>query len=271
MIKALFFDIDGTLIHHAAGGIGEVPPSTLQCLQALRKKGVRLFVATGRPLEMVGFLDSIFPFDGFITFNGQLATDQKGEVLHRVSHHPRDIRQLVELVHADPFPCLLLEQDQKFYVTYFDVMQKHYEMAGLPAPQGPYDLARLEDHPILQFLAYIPPEEKYRLAPLEHIEITSAGPLCFDVIPKGGGKEVGIQAVADRYGWQREELLVFGDGDNDARMLSWAAHSVALGNGTPAAKAAAGYVTTPVGEDGVQNALLHLGVLAEDELRAEQA
>lgn len=54
-------------------------------------------------------------------------------------------------------------------------------------------------------------------------------------------------------------------------MLSWAAHSVALGNGTPAAKAAAGYVTTPVGEDGVQNALLHLGVLAEEELRTEQA
>ena len=82
---------------------------------------------------------------------------------------------------------------------------------------------------------------------------------------------MGIQAVADRYGWQREELLVFGDGDNDARMLSWAAHSVALGNGTPAAKAAAGYVTTPVGEDGVQNALFHLGVLTEEELRAEQA
>ena len=32
------------------------------------------------------------------------------------------------------------------------------------------------------------------------------------------------------------------------------------------AKAAADYVTTPVGEDGVQNALLHFGVLEETEL-----
>ena len=72
---------------------------------------------------------------------------------------------------------------------------------------------------------------------------------------------MGIQAVADRYGWQREELLVFGDGDNDVRMLSWAAHSVALGNGTPAAKAAADYVTAPIGQDGVEKALVHFGLL----------
>lgn len=272
MIKALFFDIDGTLIDHAAGGPGVMPASTLACLQAARRKGIQLYVATGRPLEMVHFLEAYFPFDGFVAFNGQLAVTREGEVLHRLPHHPEDIRKLVELVRADPFPCLIQEQEEKFYVSYFPIMAEHYRWAGLPVPQGPYDLRRLETVPVLQFLAYIPfAEAQQRLSPLEHIEITSAGGEILDVIPKEGGKEVGIQAVADRYGWQREELLVFGDGDNDARMLSWAAHSVALGNGTPAAKAAAGYVTTPVGEDGVQNALLHLGVLAEEELRAEQA
>ena len=105
-----------------------------------------------------------------------------------------------------------------------------------------------------------------RLAPLRHVEITSAGGEILDVIPKGGGKEVGIAAVAQRFGWKREEIMVFGDGDNDCRMLSWAGTGVALGNGTPAAKAAADYVTAPIGEDGIQKALLHFGLLTPEDL-----
>lgn len=272
MVKAVFFDIDGTLIHHAAGGPDKMPPSTLASLKALRAKGVKLFVATGRPLEMVGFLEEFFPFDGFLAFNGQLAVQRDGTVLHCMPHNPEDIRELVSLVHRDPFPCLIQEKEEKFYAVYFDIMREHYEWAGLPVPRGPYDPSRLQEHPVMQFLAYIPYEEAAkRLAPLKHIEITSAGGEILDVIPKSGGKDVGIAAVAEHYGWKQEEIMVFGDGQNDARMLAWAGTGVAMGNGSPAAKAAAGYVTTPVGEDGVQNALLHLGVLAEDELRAEQA
>ena len=77
---------------------------------------------------------------------------------------------------------------------------------------------------------------------------------------------MGIAAVAQRFGWKREEIMVFGDGPNDAKMLAWAGAGVAMGNGVEEAKAAADYVTTPVGEDGVKNALLHFGVLDETEL-----
>ena len=62
--------------------------------------------------------------------------------------------------------------------------------------------------------------------------------------------------------------MVFGDGGNDARMLRWAGTGVAMGNGAPAAKAAADYITTPVGEDGIKNAVLHFGVLTEQDLAA---
>ena len=270
MVKALFFDIDGTLIDHSAGGPGRMPPSTLACLKAARRKGIRLYVATGRPLEMVRFLEGYFPFDGFVTFNGQLVVERDGTVLHRLPHDPEDIRKLVALVRKDPFPCLIQEQEEKFYISPFPVIEEHYRRAGLPAPQGPHGLGRLERVPVMQFLAYVPFEEAARrLAPLEHIEITSAGGDILDVIPQAGGKEVGIAAVADRYGWKREELMVFGDGQNDARMLRWAGTGEALGNGAPAAMAAADYIAAPIGEDGVQKALVRLGVLTREELAQE--
>ena len=160
---------------------------------------------------------------------------------------------------------LIIEEEQCFSLRESPVIQEHFAWAGLPAPEA-YHLSRLEEHPVLQFLAYITPQEYGRLAPLRHIEITGSGHSIADIIPLGGGKEVGIAAVAQRFGWKREEIMVFGDGPNDAKMLAWAGAGVAMGNGVEGAKAAADYVTTPVGEDGVKNALLHFGVLEETEL-----
>lgn len=260
MIKGVFFDIDGTLVDHSAGSV--VPLSTISSLKALRKKGVKLFVATGRIPSMLGFLEEIFPFDGFVSLNGQLVTDREGNVLHRMNHEKEDIRALCALVSQNPFPCLIIEEKESFILAGEQVIGEHFSWAGLPPPPF-YDLSRLDKHPVLQFLAYIPVEEaKKRLKDLPHIEITSAGGNILDIIPKGGGKEMGIAAAANHYGISREEVMVFGDGNNDVRMLRWAGLGVAMGNGSPAAKEAAAYVTDHVGKDGVQKALLHFGILS---------
>lgn len=44
-IRAVFFDVDGTLYSHAAN---EIPESTIQALKKLQQKGIRIFIATGR-------------------------------------------------------------------------------------------------------------------------------------------------------------------------------------------------------------------------------
>ena len=46
MVKAVFFDIDGTLVSFTTHTI---PESTRRALQALRQNGVKVFIATGRP------------------------------------------------------------------------------------------------------------------------------------------------------------------------------------------------------------------------------
>ena len=45
MIKAVFFDIDGTLVSFKTHTI---PQSTLDALALLREKGIKVFIATGR-------------------------------------------------------------------------------------------------------------------------------------------------------------------------------------------------------------------------------
>ena len=73
MIRALFFDIDGTLVSHTSS---DIPADTLDALYRLRDKGILLFLATGRHLREVSQLPLHgFPFDGYVTQTGQLCYD----------------------------------------------------------------------------------------------------------------------------------------------------------------------------------------------------
>jgi len=65
-IKAVFFDIDGTLLSFKTG---KVPDSTQNALQKLREKGIKVIIATGRSINSLHHIDHL-KFDGFITFNG---------------------------------------------------------------------------------------------------------------------------------------------------------------------------------------------------------
>ena len=50
MNKAIFFDIDGTLVSFRTH---EIVPSAYDAIAALRKKGHKVFIATGRPLHLI--------------------------------------------------------------------------------------------------------------------------------------------------------------------------------------------------------------------------
>ena len=262
MIRAIFFDIDGTLLNPKSN---RIPSSTLRALHLLKRREIKLFVATGRPKSMVTFLDEYFPFDGFVTLNGQYCFTRKGDILHKTAIPKQDMRQLLEIQKKTPFPCLLIEAEESFMVNYQRQIAEHFALQGLPVPKV-YNAARLETNEIYQFLTYNPTQYASLLAPLKGIEITSASPFCFDVIPKGGGKEVGIAATAEHFGLNREEVMVFGDGDNDCRMVSWAGTGVAMENAQEETKQAADYVTAAVWDDGIEKALLHFELISPEEL-----
>ncbi len=255
-IRAIFFDVDGTLL-----GAGQrIPDSALSALYKARQNGVRLFVATGRVTAMALFLKDLFDFDGYLTLTGQYGFDRNGRVLHRLPHDPEDIRLLMRLQAQEPFPCLVAEAEDCFMASDSPLVRKHFRDHGLPDPPL-YDIRRIETHDVYQLITYDPENTNPKLAPLKHIRITNAADYCHDVIPENGGKHVGIRKLATYYGLQPSEILVFGDGKNDVDMLRYAGIGVAMGNACPEAKAAAQYITTHVDADGVRHALEHFHVI----------
>lgn len=274
-IKAAFFDIDGTLLDHGNGSV--MPNSTRRALEALQRKGIQVYIASGRGPFMLGQLKELFPFDGYISANGQYIEDGTGAPYPTRTHRPEDILGLAKLGKRERFSAMIIEGMESFPLADDGVNRQLYGWLGVPLPPL-YDPARLEKHPVIQFTVHLDPTgvgvgtagflERGRklLAPLTGVEVTSAGGGILDCIPVGGGKEVGISLVCQRLGIRQEETMVFGDGVNDLRMLAWAGTGVAMGNASDNVKAGADYVTAPVGEDGVARALVALGVLTEQDL-----
>ena len=83
----------------------------------------------------------------------------------------------------------------------------------------------------------------------------------FDVIPAIGGKAAGIQYILQHFGISQNEIMAFGDGNNDIDMLRYANVGVAMGNAGSEVKRQADYVTADVDNDGIWRALKHYEVL----------
>src|SRR5471030_2058816 len=69
MNKAIFFDIDGTLID-CLNGITDITPRVKKAIRALQVKGNYIFIATGRPYAFLNEALRNFGFDGFVLTNG---------------------------------------------------------------------------------------------------------------------------------------------------------------------------------------------------------
>lgn len=79
-----------------------------------------------------------------------------------------------------------------------------------------------------------------------------------DVLPKNWGKNDGAEYLRQALGLSLDEIVVFGDADNDLSIMRWATNSVAVANATPAVASAARYHIGPASEDAVADALLDI-------------
>ena len=258
MIKIAFFDIDGTLVSFKTH---TVPASAARALDTMRRDGVKLVICTGRSYtELQPELKS--GFDAYITMNGQRC------------FRGTDVFRDVHLDSADT--CVIVDQVEE---GLYDVVVKldrgeGYAYANRRSERirqneaevnlvYPVDDIRLAlEYPVYQFCAYVDKEDEHILLDeTENVATTRWSNLFCDVVPAQGGKDLGVAAVLERYGFSREEAIAFGDGENDLPMLSAVGTSVAMGNAWDIVKERADYVTDDVDSDGIWNACCHFGLV----------
>ncbi len=258
MIKAVFFDIDGTLITF---NTHEMPDSTRRALETLRQKGVKLFLATGRAPQSVDFMKRYFDFDGVISFNGLYCFDKSG-VLHNDPLPFETVLSVLPYLEKNKIASSFETIGANWFNLVNDKVRALIRLVGVdePEPQA-VDISALKQD-VYQMTVFVSPREEAELiARLPGCKAMRWYPTFVNVISESGGKSVGIAKVCEKYGIKREEIMAFGDGGNDVDMLEYAGIGVAMGNAGEDAKAAADFVTTAVDDDGIFNALKHFNVI----------
>ncbi|MBE6469113.1 MAG: Cof-type HAD-IIB family hydrolase [Coriobacteriaceae bacterium] len=255
MIKAAFFDIDGTLTSFKTHTI---PESTKRALAALRAAGIATVISTGRnTFEMLP--ETRTGFDAYITMNGQYCFDDQG-VFRDSPIDESDVRAIVEQARGGAYDLVVLQRDRAFVNARGERVLANEREVGLTFEVDSLD--RALEEPVYQLCPFISSDEEEQVhAATRHVSITRWTELFCDVVPASGGKGVGVAAVLDRLGVTPEEAVAFGDGENDLPMFRAVGCAVAMGNAWDSVKAEADHVTTSVDDDGIWNACRHLGLV----------
>ena len=257
MVKAIFFDVDGTLVDPATH---DVPQSTVDSLYALREKGIKLFVATGRHMSMMDAVRAQFEFDGYVSVSGQFCLC--GDTVVHSNPIPRQgMEEMMAAMAEHGFSGMFLEGEECWLNLHDEMAEQFLQDFQVKTPCV-QSLSRALERPVYQVITMLSPQEEWKLLErAEHLRCVRWYHGFTDAMPPDGGKDVGIQAVLDWAGITSEETMAFGDGENDLTMFACVGKSVAMGNASDTVKERADYVTAHVSEHGVRKALEHFGLL----------
>ena len=275
MIKAAFFDIDGTLLNSN----GEILESTKRGIEKLHQQDVICCIASGRGPKSINSLIGKLPMDAYVLYNGQIVFSHdagiyehyfENETLERLAKFgDEENKQMIFGGRKEFFGSQSMQFGQrklikqiyhllpaKFSARDLEKLLKKWQI--LPKKENKFISLPIFDEPIYQCVLLSPESEQSRLEELfPECQFTRSNPYSVDIIPKGGSKMVGIEKVLEHYGIDSSEAIAFGDSWNDTEMLSEIGLGVAMGNGNDDIKELADFVTKSNDDDGIYHALVH--------------
>ena len=268
MIRALFFDLDGTLLTSRK----TLADSTRTALQQCQKQGIGLFLATARaPLldKMLGWTEAEFRlFDGGIYCNGAC------EKLHGQTHYiflPAPlVTRCVQTVNPIPALHLALQLQEERHAFNHPLAAAAYGQWGI-APQSVVPLEASAFCQTVKILIYF--ENLIdSVTPLPISLVESCRQICQDqanihltdqgkvmqISNSRTSKYQSIDHLRHQLGLQPDEIAVFGDDWNDLEMLTGFPHGIVMGNADPELRRQIRCQTRSNDEDGIAWALHEL-------------
>ncbi|WP_371378064.1 HAD-IIB family hydrolase [Sporomusa aerivorans] len=248
--KIVFFDVDNTIVDRDNNCI---PASTLAGIHTLKQNGTLVALATGRSLKMLQDENLLALADIIISSNGSLAT-YKGSVVYSNPIADDVLKKAVaafgqEIAYVLHTPDKSVAFNRDRYVDEFlTILQVRL------SPQAE-SLTAGED--IYQINAFFTEQYDYLKEQLPYLRFIPLKEMQYgyDVFAGDTGKGVAIHEVLTRLELSGYQTYCFGDGLNDLDMFAHVETGIAMGNAHSDLKARAHYVTSPVNQDGIYQAL----------------
>lgn len=253
-IKLIASDMDGTLLDEN----GQVPPETFDLILALRERGVRFVVSSGRRYDrLCDFFSPVKDRMDFVASNGaQVFAD--GVQIDREVYSHLAIRRLAKTVAMFPNMHLalfdrtksyLLDDEDKFVREVDKDLPNVERIYELPSPQVSIIKASIfcDDGNVMDN-AYVLQRELGGL-----FTFAPSGSSYIDAMQPGISKASGIAQVMEYHGIDASEVMAFGDAMNDYEIIRFVGTGCAMANGRPALRAVADRVIGSNVEHAVQS------------------
>ena len=200
MIKAVFFDVNGTLVSHKSKS---VPDSAKKALEQLRQKGIKIFLSTGRHIhELKNMPTNGMDFDGYVLLNGQIGLDKEQNIIFSNSFGKEDVDGLLDIFYKKEYPFVLVNADGH----YMNFVNEFVEvaMAGVSTAIPP--IREYKGEELYQATVFILPEEdeKFSKKLPKGCKLARWGIHGADIIAAEGGKAVGMHFLVNYWGFYRK-------------------------------------------------------------------
>lgn len=259
-IKMIAIDLDDTLLRDDIS----LSDYTKKTLQKAMAKGVKIVIATGRMFQAarpwgkaIGLGDvPMICYTGSLTGlceSGTLLRDVRIEkemawdILQTIKEHGWYAQTYIDDI-------LYVEKRNEWTVNY-------EKQCGVTAVEAGEDFYHPKKCPTKILVCECDPEkmktieqvlkEKYSA----QVNQVKSKPYFFEMNSKECSKGKAVRALAKEWGIALDEIMTFGNGNNDISMLSMTPWGFAVANATTGAKKAAAHETTSNNEDGVAKAV----------------
>jgi hypothetical protein len=262
MIRLVALDLDGTLFNQYQ----KISPRNLAAIEALKRAGKYVVIASGRTHADIAALVRPLGLDSyskahFISYNGVLAARTVPyEECYRRMIRASDVRDIGRLVEEAGLYAHVFAKDRVYLsrgIPYTiesdpDLMARaeHIVVSDYSGPDEVFKVLVLASpHPLDVFRLTIPPEIERRFS------IFKSSTHLLEFVHKEGSKGAALAHLCGSLGISSDEVVAFGDEENDISMLSYAGLGIAMDNAQPAVKAVAKCITASHRLDGVAEAL----------------
>lgn len=261
MYKLIALDMDGTLLREDK----TISKKTYKAIQNARAKGVKVVLATGRPIDGIRRylkeLNLINDEDYAVAYNGALVQNTKTkEVIAQTLMSLKDIDYLYKLsqelkvnIHALTESKCITPKWSKYSQVEADINDIPLEFVDFNNLDKDTTIVKImfidEPEHLSQVIAKLPSEvyEKY--------SVLRSAPYFLEFLDKNVNKGAGVELLAKELDIKPEEVICVGDAGNDIHMLQYAGLGVAMGNAFPEVKEIADYITLTNEDDGVAHVI----------------
>jgi Cof subfamily protein (haloacid dehalogenase superfamily) len=261
--KAIFFDVDGTLID-CAQGMKCVLDSTEEAIEKVRKNGHLAVLATGRPKSFLDEEITKLGFDAYITSNGAYV-ELDGKAVYNRTIDKKTLEEVILMCREEKMDYVF-EGQELSYFSKFD-SENIKKLLGAFSIQSSCitDTWDIEDVSASKMVLIFDNERQKELS-IQLLKekfsfMRHPGQTSYDVYFKDCTKADGIKKLVEYLDIKMENTFAFGDGINDIEMFETVRCGIAMGNANEKLKKVARLVTDDVFSHGIYNALMTLQLI----------